>query len=202
MPFSQRHTIRITHKSQKHLQIDRQLFSIHLTLILWNFDLDLQTALTFLLNFSGIQAYRNNREVKVCQLFIWPWPWPNEIDTQTWPRYGQSWCICILKIKFLALAVQVVGWTDRHTDRQTDPTEIITYPHMWMVITQCLLIVCVYPYLLTTALRLLLKVLQPKSYWGTKVLDDQMSNQHWELQLTVSHQKSQTILWCCLTPIL
>ena len=42
-------------------------------------------------------------------------------------------------MKFLALAVQTL-WPEqtdtqihRHTDRQTDPTEIITYPHTRMV---------------------------------------------------------------------
>ena len=64
MPFSQRHTIRIAHRLQKPLQKDRKLISVHLTLMLCNFYLDLQMTLTFLISFSGIQAYRGNREVK------------------------------------------------------------------------------------------------------------------------------------------
>ena len=48
MLFSQRHTISITHRSQKHLLIDRKLISFHLTLTLFNLDLDLQMTLTFL----------------------------------------------------------------------------------------------------------------------------------------------------------
>ena len=33
MPFSRRRTIRVTHRSQKHLQIGRKLIYFHLTLI-------------------------------------------------------------------------------------------------------------------------------------------------------------------------
>ena len=52
------------------------------------------------------------------------------------------YCICALKIEFLALVVQKLQHKqsvrpqthrDRRTDTQTDPTEIIiTYPHTWI----------------------------------------------------------------------
>ena len=64
MSSGQRHTIFVTCRLKKHLQIDRKLISFHSTLVLCNFDLDLQITLTFLVSFSGIQAYRSNREVK------------------------------------------------------------------------------------------------------------------------------------------
>ena len=70
MPFSQRRTICITHRSQKHLQMDRKLISFHLTLILCNLDLDIQMTLTFLVNLNGIQAYRSNKEIKYVNYFI------------------------------------------------------------------------------------------------------------------------------------
>ena len=47
MPFSLRSTVRVTHRSQKHLQIDRKFISLHLTSILCSLDLDLQVTLTF-----------------------------------------------------------------------------------------------------------------------------------------------------------
>ena len=56
MPFSRRRTIRIQHRSQKHLQMDRKLISLHLTLILCNLELDLQMTLTFL---ASIMAYEH-----------------------------------------------------------------------------------------------------------------------------------------------
>ena len=28
--------------------------------------------------------------IKLAFPMRWPWPWPNDLDTQTWPRYGQD----------------------------------------------------------------------------------------------------------------
>ena len=59
-------------------------------------------------------------------LILLIWPWPNDLDTQTWPRYGQD----VLPYKILSFYSKLIAQTDRHThtdgqtgrqtDRQTD----------------------------------------------------------------------------------
>ena len=70
---------------------------------------------------------------------IWPWPWPNDLDTQTWPRYGQN-LPAYQKWSFYVKGSKIIAWTDRNTDRQTDRqtdmTENITYPHTQVVIRE------------------------------------------------------------------
>ena len=59
-------------------------------------------------------------DVQVAELpfsMRWPWPWPNDLDTQTWPRYGQDitpyqkWSFYVNWFKSYS--------PNRQTDRQT-----------------------------------------------------------------------------------
>ena len=65
-------------------------------------------------------------------VFIWPWPWSNDLDTCIWSR-----CICILKMKFLSVAVQNLQPKKTDIDRQTGlellPVRMvqIRYWQMW-----------------------------------------------------------------------
>ena len=85
----------------------------------------------------------HNAEKHYLFFLIWPWPWPNDLDTQTWPRYGQDvpayqkWSFYVKWLKSYNLNRQkhrqTDTQTDRQTHRQTDMTENITYPHTWVV---------------------------------------------------------------------
>ena len=83
--------------------------------------------LTLLMTFGHIQRINKLKWVKILFFLIWPWPWPNELDTQTWPRYGQDvpayqkWSFYVKGFKSYSLNRQTEHrHTDRHTDRQTD----------------------------------------------------------------------------------
>ena len=51
------------------------------------------------------------------------WPWPNDLDTQTWPRYGQDvpayqkWSFYVKGFKSYSLNRQTDRQTDTHTQR-------------------------------------------------------------------------------------
>ena len=65
----------------------------------------------------------------------WPWPWPNDLDTQTWPRYGQDvtsyqkWSFYVNWFKSYSSNRQTDRHTHKHTDRQTDTTKTLPLPH-------------------------------------------------------------------------
>ena len=97
------------------------------------FDLDLDVwpwpwyvTLASLMACRSIQ--RNNKLKQVNNHFFctWPWPWPNDLDTQTWPRYGQDvppyqkWSSYVKRFKSYSLNRQTHRHTDTQTHRQTD----------------------------------------------------------------------------------
>ena len=101
--------------------------------------------------------YGNGKQMKECDNTFkklispeWPWPWSNDLDTQTWSRYGQDvppyqkWSFYAKAFKSYSLNRQ----TDRHTHtqahRQTDGQyENITFPHTRAVIKNLKSCVCV-----------------------------------------------------------
>ena len=56
----------------------------------------------------------------------WPWPWSNDLDTQTWPRYGQDvpsyqkWSFYVNWFKNYSPNRQTDTDTHRQTDGQID----------------------------------------------------------------------------------
>jgi len=59
-----------------------------------------------------------------CMAFflLWPWPWADDLDIWTWPGISK-----VYQMKFLSRGFQKIERKqDRHTQRQTDPTERIT----------------------------------------------------------------------------
>ena len=58
----------------------------------------------------------------------WLWPLPNDLDTQTWPRYGQD-VTPYQKWSFYVNSFKVKAQTDRHTDMMKK----LPLPHTWEV---------------------------------------------------------------------
>ena len=101
LPFSRRSTSCLLIESQT------------LTIWPWN-DLDLDLR----------QVKLSLTDVQVAKLTFsmrWPWPWSNDLDTQTWPRYGQDvtpyqkWSFYVNWFKSYSPNTQ----THRHTDTDT-----------------------------------------------------------------------------------
>ena len=88
-PFSRRCTTRVTQRSQNIYnqveKIDSVAFSLTLS--------DLILTFRWHWPFKHVwleYKHKTEGEVKYDKKYIWPWPLPNDIDTQTWPRYGQG----------------------------------------------------------------------------------------------------------------
>ena len=74
----------------------------------------------------------------------WPWPWPNDLDTQTWPRYGQDVPPYQNDVS-MSTGSKVIAQTnthtrgqthtDKHTDRHTDTMKTLPLPHTREVMT-------------------------------------------------------------------
>ena len=68
-------------------------------------------------------------------LSLWPWPWPSDLDIGTFPRYSER-VAAYQTMNFLHQGSEKLRAREhyRQTDTQTDETENITNPHLWVVV--------------------------------------------------------------------
>ena len=105
-------------QSKAHLPLaNRQSNTYNLTLEwpLPRYDLDL------IYDLDLRQVKLSLTDVQVAKLpfsMRWSWPWPNDLDTQTWPRYGQD-VTPYQKWSFYVNLFKSYSRTDRQTHRQT-----------------------------------------------------------------------------------
>ena len=91
--------------------------------------------LTYLVSFSGMQAYTSNRKVKYVSFLF-------DLDLNPMTLILKPDLDMIKMYLYTKNDVpsfsssKVIAWTDTQTDRQTDLTEIITYPQTRMVINR------------------------------------------------------------------
>ena len=67
---------------------------------------------------------------KVSISMRWPWPWSNDLDTQTWPRYGQD----VTPYQKRSFYVNCFKSYSLNGHTHTDTMKTLPLPHTWEVI--------------------------------------------------------------------